>query len=202
MSNRTSFKEIIKYIAAQPTRLRLLWSIIPSLAELLCSISYQNCFFLSSVKETVWLQRRLNHHFLESCGLLDMAAAVGLPRSASSMGESKLTASIPASRQHVQSKQVERAVESDLASAKSPPKLKNDKGKLTEAHGEPPLMIKRNENGFLNRGRMLGEGGFARVYAATDSLNGAAKAVKVISKEQLKSSKTKAKVSVMLSLLT
>lgn len=80
------------------------------------------------------------------------------------------------------------------APPKSPPKLKNDKGKLTELHGEPPVTIKRNENGYLNRGRMLGEGGFARVYAATDSLNGAAKAVKVISKEQLKSSKTKGKV--------
>lgn len=73
-------------------------------------------------------------------------------------------------------------------------KLKNDKGKLTELHGEPPVVIKRNENGFLNRGRMLGEGGFARVYAATDSISGSTKAVKVISKEQLKSSKTKAKV--------
>jgi serine/threonine protein kinase len=82
------------------------------------------------------------------------------------------------------------------SSAKSPPRLKNDKGKLTEAHGEPPLIIKRNENGHLTRGKMLGEGGFARVYAATDSLNGSTKAVKVISKEQLKSSKTKAKVSV------
>lgn len=80
------------------------------------------------------------------------------------------------------------------APPKSPPKLKNDKGKLTELHGEPPVTIKRNENGYLNRGRMLGEGGFARVYAATDSLNGAAKAVKVISKEQLKSSKTKGKL--------
>lgn len=78
---------------------------------------------------------------------------------------------------------------------KEAPRLKNDKGKLTELHGEPPLVIKRNDNGSLTRGRMLGEGGFARVYAATDSVNGATKAVKVISKEQLKSSKTKAKVS-------
>lgn len=83
-----------------------------------------------------------------------------------------------------------------VAAADPPPnKPKSDKGKLTELHGEPPLIIQRNENGFLNRGRMLGEGGFARVYAATDSLNGICKAVKVISKEQLKSSKTKAKVS-------
>lgn len=78
---------------------------------------------------------------------------------------------------------------------RSPPRLKNDKGKLTELHGEPPLIIKRNDNGYLTRGRMLGEGGFARVYAATDSLTGLQKAVKVISKEQLKSTKTKTKVS-------
>ena len=92
------------------------------------------------------------------------------------------------------------AVEAPPANAgpRSPPRLKSDKGKLTEAHGEPPLIIKRNENGHLTRGRMLGEGGFARVYAATDSLNGATKAVKVISKEQLKSSKTKAKVGLLL----
>lgn len=81
------------------------------------------------------------------------------------------------------------------APPKSPPKLKNDKGKLTELHGEPPMIIKRNENGYLTRGRMLGEGGFARVYAATDSITGSQKAVKVISKEQLKSTKTKSKVS-------
>lgn len=80
------------------------------------------------------------------------------------------------------------------APPKSPPKLKNDKGKLTELHGEPPMIIKRNENGYLTRGRMLGEGGFARVYAATDSITGLQKAVKVISKEQLKSTKTKSKV--------
>lgn len=67
-------------------------------------------------------------------------------------------------------------------------------GKLTDLHGEPPVTIKRNENGYLSRGKMLGEGGFARVYTASDSLTGTAKAVKVISKEQLKSSKTKAKV--------
>lgn len=90
------------------------------------------------------------------------------------------------------------AVGAPLAAAappKSPPRLKNDKGKLTDLHGEPPLVIKRNENGHLTRGRMLGEGGFARVYAATDSVNGSTKAVKVISKEQLKSSKTKTKVA-------
>lgn len=79
---------------------------------------------------------------------------------------------------------------------KSPPKTKTDKGKLTELHGEPPVIIKRNENGYLTRGRMLGEGGFARVYAATDSITGSQKAVKVISKEQLKSTKTKSKVCV------
>jgi serine/threonine protein kinase len=86
------------------------------------------------------------------------------------------------------------AAVSATAPPKSPPKLKNDKGKLTELHGEPPITIKRNENGYLTRGRMLGEGGFARVYAATDSLTGAQKAIKVISKEQLKSTKTKSKV--------
>lgn len=83
------------------------------------------------------------------------------------------------------------------APPKSPPKLKNDKGKLTELHGEPPIVIKRNDNGYLTRGRMLGEGGFARVYAATDSLTGLQKAVKVISKEQLKSTKTKSKVGLL-----
>ena len=83
------------------------------------------------------------------------------------------------------------------APPKSPPKLKNDKGKLTELHGEPPLVIKRDENGYLTRGRMLGEGGFARVYAAVDSLTGLEKAIKVISKEQLKSTKTKSKVSLL-----
>lgn len=89
----------------------------------------------------------------------------------------------------------QQAMAASATAAPEAAKPKSDKGKLTDLHGEPPLIIKRNENGHLNRGRMLGEGGFARVYAATDSISGQAKAVKIISKEQLKSSKTKAKVN-------
>ena len=66
------------------------------------------------------------------------------------------------------------------------------KGKLT-AHGEPPTVIVRDKGGSLQRGEMLGEGGFARVYRATED-DGALKAVKIIAKDQLKTSKNRAKL--------
>jgi len=67
------------------------------------------------------------------------------------------------------------------------------KGKLTAAHGEPPTVIVRDKGGSLQRGEMLGEGGFARVYRATED-DGALKAVKIIAKDQLKTSKNRAKL--------
>ncbi|GAA98424.1 uncharacterized protein L969DRAFT_17069 [Mixia osmundae IAM 14324] len=86
--------------------------------------------------------------------------------------------------------------------------------KLTEAHGSPPRIIKRKDGAILKRGRMLGEGGFARVYEAFPTLasspvvnhtpgsvdriridkQGEVKAVKVVCKQQLKSAKNKAKL--------
>ncbi|KAK4705480.1 hypothetical protein P7C70_g731, partial [Phenoliferia sp. Uapishka_3] len=73
-----------------------------------------------------------------------------------------------------------------------PAKPKEKMAKLTEQWGEPPTVIKR-DNESIVRGELLGEGGFARVYVATEP-GGAKKAVKVISKEQLKSSKNKGKL--------
>ncbi|KAL8292670.1 hypothetical protein RQP46_001282 [Phenoliferia psychrophenolica] len=72
------------------------------------------------------------------------------------------------------------------------PVKKEKTAKLTEQWGEPPTVIKR-ESDSLRRGELLGEGGFARVYLATEP-DGTTKAVKVISKEQLKSSKAKGKL--------
>lgn len=66
-------------------------------------------------------------------------------------------------------------------------------GKLTAAHGEPPTVIVRDKGGSLQRGEMLGEGGFARVYRATED-DGSLKAVKIIAKDQLKTSKNRAKL--------
>lgn len=91
---------------------------------------------------------------------------------------------------------------------------KTDKGKLTEQWGPPPDQIRRDKE-WLERGALLGEvstvqsrkeeqltqprlhlaqGGFARVYLATEP-SGEVKALKVIAKEQLKSTKNKSKVS-------
>ncbi|KAK4053369.1 Cell cycle serine/threonine-protein kinase cdc5/MSD2 [Microbotryomycetes sp. JL201] len=68
-----------------------------------------------------------------------------------------------------------------------------DKAKLTEQWGPPPDVITRG-NTLLHRGRLLGEGGFARVYMCTEVDQQAAKALKVIAKEQLKSTKNKSKL--------
>lgn len=70
-------------------------------------------------------------------------------------------------------------------------------GKLTQQYGEPPLIITRdrgNTGSLLHRGALLGEGGFARVYGATEATDGTAKALKVISKEQLKTTKNRGKL--------
>ncbi|KAM0748225.1 Pkinase-domain-containing protein [Meredithblackwellia eburnea MCA 4105] len=65
--------------------------------------------------------------------------------------------------------------------------------KLTLQWGEPPTLVRRDNKDILQRGQLLGEGGFARVYVATEP-SGSRKALKVISKEQLKSSKNKTKL--------
>lgn len=70
-------------------------------------------------------------------------------------------------------------------------------GKLTEAYGEPPEWVKRDRGhtrNLLHRGPLLGEGGFARVYAATEHCDGTLKALKVISKDQLKTTKNRGKL--------
>lgn len=70
-------------------------------------------------------------------------------------------------------------------------------GKLTEAYGEPPAVIKRDRGQtghLLHRGPLLGEGGFARVYAAVEDCDGTQKALKVISKEQLTTTKNRGKL--------
>ncbi|GAA5928413.1 hypothetical protein JCM10213_005729 [Rhodosporidiobolus nylandii] len=69
----------------------------------------------------------------------------------------------------------------------------SSRAKLTEQWGEPPAQIRR-ENVWLQRGELLGEGGFARVYLCTEPDGISYKALKVIDKQQLKSTKTKSKL--------
>ncbi|GAA6007712.1 hypothetical protein JCM10207_004850 [Rhodosporidiobolus poonsookiae] len=69
----------------------------------------------------------------------------------------------------------------------------SSRAKLTEQWGEPPMHIQR-ENVWLQRGDLLGEGGFARVYLCTEPDGITYKALKVIDKQQLKSTKTKSKL--------
>ncbi|BGP47666.1 Cell cycle serine/threonine-protein kinase cdc5/MSD2 [Rhodotorula kratochvilovae] len=68
-----------------------------------------------------------------------------------------------------------------------------DRAKLTQQWGEPPARIRR-EATWLDRGHLLGEGGFARVYLCTEPDGVSYKALKVIDKRQLKSTKTKSKL--------
>ncbi|GAA6047057.1 hypothetical protein JCM3770_004175 [Rhodotorula araucariae] len=68
-----------------------------------------------------------------------------------------------------------------------------DRAKLTQQWGEPPARIRR-EADWLDRGHLLGEGGFARVYLCTEPDGVSYKALKVIDKRQLKSTKTKSKL--------
>ncbi|GAA5904293.1 CDC5/polo family serine/threonine-protein kinase [Sporobolomyces salmoneus] len=70
---------------------------------------------------------------------------------------------------------------------------KKDRSKLTEQWGSPPEQIRRDHE-WLQRGQLLGEGGFARVYLCTEPDGVTTKALKVIDKQQLKSTKTKAKL--------
>ncbi|GAA5884164.1 hypothetical protein JCM16303_005950 [Sporobolomyces ruberrimus] len=81
------------------------------------------------------------------------------------------------------------------APSKEQPKeeKKKDRSKLTEQWGPPPEQIRR-DNEWLQRGQLLGEGGFARVYLCTEPDGITNKALKVIDKQQLKSTKTKAKL--------
>ncbi|TNY19609.1 kinase-like domain-containing protein [Rhodotorula diobovata] len=78
----------------------------------------------------------------------------------------------------------------DKATAEKPPK---DRAKLTQQWGEPPTRIRRDSS-WLDRGDLLGEGGFARVYLCTEPDGVSYKALKVIDKRQLKSTKTKSKL--------
>jgi serine/threonine protein kinase len=75
---------------------------------------------------------------------------------------------------------------------------KEDKvGKLTQQYGEPPALVKRDRGhtrNLLHRGPLLGEGGFARVYSAVEAVDGTSKALKVISKQQLKTTKNRGKL--------
>ncbi|SCV67638.1 BQ2448_5249 [Microbotryum intermedium] len=80
----------------------------------------------------------------------------------------------------------------------------SDRAKLTEQWGPPPAVIRRDGE-HLHRGELLGEamavmavfkdmGGFARVYLITEPDGITNKAVKVICKEQLRSTKNRSKV--------
>ncbi|BGO99401.1 putative Protein serine/threonine kinase [Rhodotorula toruloides ATCC 204091] len=70
---------------------------------------------------------------------------------------------------------------------------KSSRNKLTDQWDEPPAQIRRGAV-HLERGRLLGEGGFARVYLCTEPDGKSYKAMKVIHKQQLKSTKTKSKL--------
>ncbi|PLW06661.1 hypothetical protein PCANC_03127 [Puccinia coronata f. sp. avenae] len=87
-------------------------------------------------------------------------------------------------------------------------------GKLSQQHKSPPRKIRKpifddveeqihagelheDEDGkhiYLTRGCLLGEGGFARVYAMKDETTNKMGALKVVNKDQLKSSKNKSKL--------
>ena len=68
------------------------------------------------------------------------------------------------------------------------------RSKLSTTYDEPPEVIVRDKGGTsLTTGKLLGEGGFARVYAASEH-DGTIKAVKVVAKTQLKTSKNRAKL--------
>ncbi|SCZ93449.1 BZ3500_MvSof-1268-A1-R1_Chr6-3g08667 [Microbotryum saponariae] len=69
----------------------------------------------------------------------------------------------------------------------------SDRAKLTEQWGPPPAVIRRDGE-HLHRGELLGEGGFARVYLITEPDGITNKAVKVICKEQLRSTKNRSKL--------
>ncbi|GAA6024436.1 hypothetical protein JCM11491_001735 [Sporobolomyces phaffii] len=81
----------------------------------------------------------------------------------------------------------------DRAEPARDPPPKKDRSKLTEQWGSPPDQIRRDDE-WLQRGQLLGEGGFARVYLCTEPDGITNKALKVIDKQQLKSTKTKAKL--------
>lgn len=116
----------------------------------------------------------------------------------------RATQAPPAPIQHVRqstapTKPATTATEQQAAAAPKP-----KPGKLSAQHQSPPKIIRRplsstslaSSSAYapLSRGALLGEGGFARVYAATEVESGKHKAVKVISKDQLKSSKTRGKL--------
>ena len=87
-------------------------------------------------------------------------------------------------------------------------------GKLSQQHKSPPRKIRKpifddveeqihsealyeDDDGkhiYLTRGCLLGEGGFARVYAMKDETTNKMGALKVVNKDQLKSSKNKSKL--------
>jgi serine/threonine protein kinase len=87
-------------------------------------------------------------------------------------------------------------------------------GKLSQQHKSPPRKIRKpifddieeqihsealyeDDDGkhiYLTRGCLLGEGGFARVYAMKDEATNKMGALKVVNKDQLKSSKNKSKL--------
>ncbi|KNE98688.1 PLK/PLK1 protein kinase [Puccinia striiformis f. sp. tritici PST-78] len=101
--------------------------------------------------------------------------------------------------------------------AKGPTKAPVSKpkpGKLSQQHKSPPRKIRKpifddleeqihsealyeDDDGkhiYLTRGCLLGEGGFARVYAMKDETTNKMGALKVVNKDQLKSSKNKSKL--------
>ncbi|GAA5830766.1 hypothetical protein JCM11251_001067 [Rhodosporidiobolus azoricus] len=91
--------------------------------------------------------------------------------------------------QEPQQQQAQQGEEQKPVAAAAAP----SRAKLTEQWGEPPRQIRR-DNAWLQRGDLLGEGGFARVYLCTEPDGITYKALKVIDKQQLKSTKTKSKL--------
>ncbi|KWU46227.1 Pkinase-domain-containing protein [Rhodotorula sp. JG-1b] len=67
------------------------------------------------------------------------------------------------------------------------------RSKLSEQWADPPKRVRR-EDVWLDRRHLLGEGGFARVYLCIEPDGVSHKALKVIDKQQLKSTKTKSKL--------
>ncbi|MBW0485454.1 hypothetical protein O181_025169 [Austropuccinia psidii MF-1] len=102
------------------------------------------------------------------------------------------------------------------SSSTKPVQPKAKPGKLSQQHKSPPRKIRKpifdeleeervypshaihkDDQGkfiYLTRGCLLGEGGFARVYAMKDEIKNQMGALKVVNKDQLKSSKNKSKL--------
>ncbi|GAA5940026.1 CDC5/polo family serine/threonine-protein kinase [Sporobolomyces koalae] len=119
----------------------------------------------------------------------DSAAVAGGDKPGRPSTNSTRSASLAPSAPQLQ----QNAVEPEVKDKDKDDKKKESRSKLTEQWGSPPDAIRRDSE-WLRRGQLLGEGGFARVYLCTEPDGITNKALKVIDKQQLKSTKTKAKL--------